>query len=138
MSTARVTVLPDEPIATIKPGLHGHFAEHLGSCVDGGLWVGEDCKTIPHIGGLGRDVVDALRRINVPVLRWPGGCFADDYHWRDGIGPRDSRPRTVNLWWGHTIESNGFGSHEFINLCRLIGAEPYIGANLGSGTVREM
>src|SRR4051812_13592396 len=138
MPVTRVNILLDEPIGTISPLLHGHFAEHLGSCIDGGLWVGDDCKTIDHIDGLRRDVIDALRKIRPPVLRWPGGCFADDYHWRDGIGPRESRPRTVNLWWGQSIETNAFGTHEFIKLCRLIGAEPYIGGNLGSGTVREM
>jgi alpha-N-arabinofuranosidase len=140
MSTTRVTVLMDEPIGTIHPELHGHFAEHLGTCIEGGVWVGDDCDTsrIDHIGGIRRDVVEALRAINPPVLRWPGGCFADDYHWPDGIGPRAKRPRTVNMHWGQTIETNGFGTHEFINFCRLIGAEPYLAGNLGSGTVREM
>src|SRR3954453_20921562 len=140
MSTTRVTVLMNEPVGTIHPELHGHFAEHLGTCIDGGVWVGDDCDTghIDHIGGIRRDVVEALRAINPPVLRWPGGCFADDYHWTDGIGPRGKRPRTVNMHWGQTIETNGFGTHEFINFCRLIGAEPYLAGNLGSGTVRQM
>jgi alpha-N-arabinofuranosidase len=134
---AKITILPNEPIGTINPNLYGHFAEHLGSCIDCGIWVGED-SSIPNIGGLRADIVEAFRRIKPPVLRWPGGCFADDYHWRDGIGPRKERPRTVNIWWGNSIEDNSFGTHEFINLCRLIGAEPYLAGNVGSGTVREM
>jgi len=140
MARTRVTVLMKEPIGTIRPEVHGHFAEHLGTCIEGGVWVGEDCDTkrIDHIGGIRRDVVEALRAINPPVLRWPGGCFADDYHWADGIGPRGKRPRSVNMHWGQTIETNGFGTHEFINFCRLIGAQPYLAGNLGSGTVREM
>src|SRR3954463_4567035 len=135
--SAKVLLHLDEPGATIRPELYGHFAEHLGACVEEGLWVGED-SPIPNIGGLRADIVEALQRLGVPVLRWPGGCFADDYHWADGVGPRKQRPRTVNLWWGQTIETNAFGTHEFLNLCRLIGAEPYIGGSLGSGTVREM
>ena len=135
--SARVTILPDEPIATINPRLHGHFAEHLGACDEGGIWVGEK-SAIPNVGGIRSDVIEALRRIDPPVLRWPGGCFADDYHWTDGVGPRGERPRTVNIHWGETIECNEFGTHEFVNLCRLIGAEPYLAGNLGSGTVEEM
>src|SRR4051812_16831212 len=134
---ARITILPDEPIGIINPNLYGHFAEHLGACVNGGVWVGED-SPIPNTGGLRNDLIDAFRRIAPPVLRWPGGCFADDYHWRDGVGPRRDRPATVNLWWGQTLEDNHFGTHEFLNLCRLIGAEPYLAGNLGSGSVREM
>jgi alpha-N-arabinofuranosidase len=133
----RITIHLDEPIATIAPELYGHFAEHLGTCVNEGLWVGED-SSIPNIGGLRADIVEALKRLRVPVLRWPGGCFADDYHWQDGVGPRKARPRTVNLWWGQTIETNAFGTHEFLNLCRLIGAQPYLAGNLGSGTPREL
>jgi len=105
--------------------------------VRGGLWVGAESK-IANIGGIRSDVVAALKQIRPGVLRWPGGCFADDYHWEDGIGPRAQRPKRVNLWWGHDVEDNGFGTHEFIQLCRLIGAEPYLAGNLGSGTVREM
>jgi alpha-N-arabinofuranosidase len=131
-----VTVCLDEPLARIHPNLYGHFIEHLGHCVDGGIWVG-DCD-IPNIQGIRADVVAALKKIRPSVLRWPGGCYADTYHWRDGIGPRESRPRTVNLWWGQTVEDNQFGTHEFIQLCRLIGAEPYFGGNVGSGTPREM
>ena len=134
---ARVRIFPDEPIGTIHRQLYGHFAEHLGCCVSEGIWVGPD-SSIPNIGGIRSDVVEALRRIRPPVLRWPGGCYADDYHWTDGIGPRKDRPRRVNIWWGQTIEDNQFGTHEFISLCRLIGAEPYLAGNVGSGTVREM
>jgi alpha-N-arabinofuranosidase len=134
---AKITILPDEPIATINPNLYGHFAEHLGSCVTGGVWVGED-SPIPNTAGLRDDLIEAFRRINPPILRWPGGCFADDYHWRDGVGPRKDRPVTVNTWWGQALEDNAFGTHEFINFCRLIGAQPYLAGNLGSGTVREM
>src|SRR5881394_965791 len=136
-ATRRMTVLADEEIGTVRPEFHGHFAEHLGSCVYGGLWVGKN-SAIPNINGYRKQAVEYLKELGVPVLRWPGGCFADDYHWRDGIGPRTSRRRTVNLWWGESIETNAFGTHEFMNLCRLIGAEPYIGGNLGSGTVQEM
>jgi alpha-N-arabinofuranosidase len=134
---AKITILPDEPVATINPNLYGHFAEHLGSCVNGGLWVGED-SPIANTAGLRDDVIEAFRRISPPILRWPGGCFADDYHWRDGVGPRKNRPVTVNTWWGQDLEDNAFGTHEFVNFCRLIGAQPYLAGNLGSGTVHEM
>jgi alpha-N-arabinofuranosidase len=134
---AKITILPNEPIATINPNLYGHFAEHLGCCINDGVWVGED-SPIPNTAGLRDDILDAFRKIAPPVIRWPGGCFADDYHWRDGVGPRRDRPKTVNIWWGQSIENNHFGTHEFINFCRLIGAQPYLAGNLGSGSVREM
>ena len=137
MSTAKIAVCLQEPIAFINPNLYGHFAEHLGGCIEGGIWVGED-SPIPNLGGIRRDVVEALRRIHPPVIRWPGGCFADDYHWADGIGPRTQRPRRVNIWWGEVIETNAFGTHEFIQLCRLVGAQPYICGNVGSGSPREL
>jgi len=137
MPPAKITVNLNEPIAIINPNLYSHFIEHLGTCVDEGIWVGED-SPIPHLGGIRRDVVEALRKLNPPVLRWPGGCFADDYHWQDGIGPRASRPRRVNIWWGDTIENNHFGTHEFMQLCRLLGAQPYLCGNVGSGSPREM
>ena len=116
--------------------LYGHFAEHLGRCIYGGLWVGED-SPIPNTRGVRNDVVAALRRLKVPNLRWPGGCFADQYHWRDGIGPRGERPKTVNMHWGGVIDTNAFGTHEFLDFCEQIGTEPYIAANVGSGTPRE-
>ncbi len=137
MSTASVTVLLGEPGAVINPNLYGHFVEHLGRCVDGGIWVGPD-SPIPNIEGIRADVVAALRRIRPPVVRWPGGCFADDYRWEDGVGPREARPRRVNIWWGEDIETNAFGTHEFIRFCRLVGAEPYIAGNVGSGSPREL
>jgi alpha-N-arabinofuranosidase len=132
-----ITINPGDVIDTINPNIYGHFAEHLGRCIYDGLWVGED-SPIPNTDGYRDDVVAALRKIAPPVLRWPGGCFADDYHWQDGIGPRDDRPRRVNIHWGEVIESNAFGTHEFVRLCRLLGAEPYICGNVGSGTVREL
>ena len=137
-AAARITVLLDEPpIGVIRPQLYGQFAEHLGACVDGGLWVGED-SPVPNLGGLRSDVLEALRNLRVPLLRWPGGCYADDYHWEDGVGPRRERPRRVNLWWGHGVETNQFGTHEFLRLCQFLGAEPYLAGNLGSGSPREM
>lgn len=118
--------------------LHGHFAEHLGRCCVDGLWVGPD-SSIQNRGGFRSDVLDALARLGVPQLRWPGGCYADTYHWRDGIGPRDRRPRTLGESCGlRVVEDNGFGTHEFIALCREIGAEPYLAGNVGSGTPQEM
>jgi alpha-L-arabinofuranosidase len=135
--SAELTLLWDEPQSLIHPNLHGHFAEHLGRCIYDGIWVGED-SPIPHTRGIRRDVAQALRRLGVPVLRWPGGCFADEYHWRDGIGPREERPRRINTHWGGVVESNHFGTHEFLDLCEQIGAEPYVCANVGSGTVNEM
>ncbi|WP_433796704.1 alpha-N-arabinofuranosidase [Actinoplanes sp. CA-252034] len=121
----------------INRHLYGHFAEHLGRCVYGGFYVGED-SPIPNEGGIRLDVVDALRALDIPNLRWPGGCFADEYHWQDGIGPRAQRPVMVNTHWGGVEENNHFGTHEFMALCELLGAEPYISGNVGSGTVREM
>ncbi len=120
----------------INRHVYGHFAEHLGRCIYEGIWVGEE-SPIPNTRGIRNDVVEALRRINVPNLRWPGGCFADDYHWQDGIGPRAQRPQTINMW-GHAPESNHFGTHEFLELCDQLGCEPYICGNVGSGTPQEM
>ena len=123
--------------AVISRNIYGHFSEHLGRCIYGGLFVGED-SPIPNKNGMRTDVVEALRHIHVPVLRWPGGCFADEYHWEDGIGPKESRKRMVNTNWGGVVEDNSFGTHEFLELCEQLGCEPYINANVGSGTVREM
>lgn len=126
----------DTPGPTISRHLYGHFAEHLGRCIYGGFWVGEGSE-IPNVEGIRADVVEALRALHIPNLRWPGGCFADEYHWADGIGPRQERPRMVNTHWGDVVEDNSFGTHEFMRLCELLGTEPYISANVGSGTVRE-
>jgi len=122
---------------TINRNIYGHFAEHLGRCIYEGIWVGED-SPIPNTRGIRNDVVAALKKIKVPVLRWPGGCFADEYHWRDGIGPRAQRPSMINTHWGGVVENNHFGTHEFMELCEQIGCEPYICGNVGSGTVQEM
>lgn len=121
----------------INKNIYGHFAEHLGRCIYEGIWVGED-SAIPNTYGIRNDVVEALKKIRIPVLRWPGGCFADEYHWMDGIGPRSSRKRMVNTHWGGVVENNHFGTHEFMLLCEMLGCEPYINGNVGSGTVREM
>ncbi|NSW58461.1 MAG: alpha-N-arabinofuranosidase [Armatimonadetes bacterium] len=136
MLTATVTVRLDEPLGRINPNVYGHFAEHLGRCIDEGTWVGET-SAIPNDRGIRKDVVEALKPLQPPVVRWPGGCFADAYDWRDGIGPRDQRPRRINVWWNRE-EDNQFGTDEFIRFCRAIGAEPYICGNVGSGNPREM
>jgi alpha-L-arabinofuranosidase len=132
-----IHLLLDEPIGTINPNIYGHFAEHLGTCVYDGIWVGEE-SDVAHSEGLCSSVVEALRAIRPPVIRWPGGCFADDYRWEDGVGPRAERPRRVNIHWGDVVETNAFGTHEFIRFCRAIGAEPYLCGNVGSGTPREL
>jgi len=135
--TATLTLHADQPGPVINRNIYGQFSEHLGHCIYGGVWVGED-SPIPNVRGIRSDVVAALRRIQVPVIRWPGGCFADEYHWKDGIGPRKDRPKMINTNWGGVVEDNSFGTHEFMDLCEQVGCEPYITGNLGSGTVREM
>ena len=137
MSKAHLDVVLTDTIGTINPNIYGHFMEHLGACVYEGAWVGED-SPIPNTRGFRNDVIAALKQIKAPVLRWPGGCFADDYHWQDGIGPRESRPRRINIHWGGVVETNEVGTHEFLDFCNLVGAKPYFAGNLGSGTVREM
>jgi alpha-N-arabinofuranosidase len=132
-----VEIFPEEQIGLIRPELHGQFVEHLGSCIYGGLWVGKN-STIPNVNGYRQAAIEYLRPLGVPVLRWPGGCFADDYHWRDGIGPAEQRPRTVNSNWGNYVEDNGFGTHEFMGLCQLLGAQPYLAGNVGSGSPKEL
>ncbi len=121
----------------ISKYIYGHFTEHLGHCIYGGIWVGENSR-IPNKNGIRTDIVEALKRIKAPVIRWPGGCFADEYHWKDGIGPRSQRPTMINTNWGGVTEDNSFGTHEFLDFCEQVGAEPYISGNLGSGTVQEM
>lgn len=127
---------PAKTLSHIAPEIYGQFSEHLGRCIYDGVYVGEDSE-IPNKNGMRKDVVDALRALKLPVLRWPGGCFADEYHWRDGIGPKEKRRRMVNTNWGGTVEDNSFGTHEFMELCDQLGCEPYIAVNLGSGTVQE-
>ena len=133
---ATLTIRADQPGATIDPALHGQFMEHLGRNVYEGIWVGEG-SSIPNTRGYRNDVLAALKKLEVPVLRWPGGCFADEYHWRDGIGPRDKRPHRVNTFWGGVIEPNEFGTHEFFELAEMLGAKTYLAVNVGSGTVAE-
>lgn len=133
-----ISLRPGEADITISKNIYGHFAEHLGRCIYGGFYVGEGNKTIPNTNGVRNDVVDALKKLKVGNLRWPGGCFADTYHWKDGIGPKDKRPKMVNVWWGGVTEDNSFGTHDFLNMCELIGADPYLAGNVGSGTVQDL
>ncbi len=126
----------DASSTIIEKEVYGHFSEHLGTCIYEGIYVGED-SPIPNIKGYRIDVVEALKELEVPVLRWPGGCFADTYHWKDGIGPKEERPSIVNVFWGGVTEDNSFGTHEFLEFCELIGTEPYLSINVGSGTVQE-
>jgi alpha-N-arabinofuranosidase len=133
----KLIINANEKKSVINKNIYGHFSEHLGRCIYGGLFVGENSE-IPNKKGMRTDVVDALRNIKVPVLRWPGGCFADEYHWKDGIGPLEGRKRMINTHWGGVVEDNSFGTHEFMELCEQVGCEPYINGNMGSGTVQEM
>jgi len=123
---------------TINRNIYGHFAEHLGHCIYGGFYVGENNPKIPNVNGVRSDVIEALKKLKIPVLRWPGGCFADTYHWKDGIGPKDKRPSMLNVWWGNVKEDNSFGTNEFLNMCELLGAQPYISGNVGSGSPQEL
>jgi len=139
----RIIVTPADANVKISRHIYGHFSEHLGRCIYGGFWVGED-SPVPNVRGVRKDVVDALKKINIPNLRWPGGCFADEYHWKDGIGPRAERPKMINTHWGGVTEDNAFGTHEFLDLCEQLSGpagkccEPYICGNVGSGTVQEL
>ena len=135
--TVNIAVHPSQGTQKISRHIYGQFAEHPGTCIYGGLWVGEDSE-IPNTQGYRTDVLEALKRLRIPNLRWPGGCFADEYHWMDGIGPRENRPKMSNNNWGGLIEDNSFGTHEFLNLCEILGCEPYVSANVGSGTVEEL
>src|SRR3954471_7321716 len=141
-ATSRIEILPEETIGTISPNIYGHFTEHLGGCIYDGVWVGEKSK-IPNIGGVRKALVDNLKKIKAPVIRWPGGCFADSYNWRDGVGPREQRPRRTNFWASNEylrkapngpqkFEPNEFGSNEFARFCKLAGAQPYFAANVRS------
>ncbi len=133
----KLIINADQGKTTISKHIYGHFSEHLGRCIYGGIWVGED-SPIPNTHGIRNDVIAALKNIQIPNIRWPGGCFADEYHWMDGIGPRDKRPKIVNTNWGGVVEDNSFGTHEFLTFCELIGTEPYLSMNVGSGSVEEM
>ena len=135
MSGARIRIWTDRPQATINPNIYGHFAEHLGRCIYEGIWEGRH-RDVANEDGFRIDVLAALKQVRTPILRWPGGCFADMYHWRDGIGPRKQRPQTVNVWWRQS-EPNAFGTDEFMKFCASVGCEPYICVNVGTGTPRE-
>src|SRR5271155_2538984 len=144
-AAARIEVLLDEPLGMISPNIYGHFAEHLGGVIYDGIWVGEDSKT-PNINGIRKELVDEMRKIKAPVVRYPGGCFADSYDWRDGIGPTSKRPRRTNFWSdaesasapdNHKYETNRFGTNEFMRFCKLIGCEPYLAANVRSLPAEE-
>jgi len=136
-SQVKISLDVEKAKTKINKEIYGHFAEHLGNCIYGGIYVGEN-SGIPNTRGIRNDVIKALKDISIPVIRWPGGCFADTYHWKDGIGQKKSRPKMLNVHWGKVVEDNSFGTNEFMDLCELIGAEPYISANVGSGTVQEM
>ena len=133
-----ITLNADNGRVQISKHIYGHFSEHLGRCIYDGFYVGENNKQIPNTKGVRNDIVDALKKLKIPNLRWPGGCFADTYHWKDGIGPKDKRPTIVNTWWGGVTEDNSFGTHDFLDMCELLGAEPYLSGNVGSGTVQEL
>jgi len=128
----------NEADKVISKNIYGHFAEHLGRCVYDGFYVGEGNTTIPNKDGVRTDIIEALKKLKVGNLRWPGGCFADTYHWQDGIGPKANRPKMVNVWWGGVTEDNSFGTHDFLNMCEAIGTTPYLAGNVGSGTVKEL
>ena len=136
-SPNKITIFADQGKRKISRHIYGHFTEHLGRCIYDGIWVGED-SDIPNVRGIRSDIVKALKGINTPNLRWPGGCFADTYHWIDGIGPKKDRPKMINVHWGGVTEDNSFGTHEFMDLCEQLNCEPVICGNVGSGTVQEM
>lgn len=133
-----ITLKENKEAPIISKHIYGHFAEHLGRCIYDGIYVGEQNTKIPNTAGVRNDVIAALKKLDIPNLRWPGGCFADTYHWKDGIGPKENRPSVVNMWWGGVTEDNSFGTHDFLNLCDILGAEPYLAGNTGSGTVQEL
>ena len=134
---SKMYINPNVRLGKINREIYGNFSEHLGRCIYEGLYVGEN-SDIPNRNGMRTDVVEALKEMKLPVLRWPGGCFADEYHWEDGIGPKETRKKLINTHWGGVLEDNSFGTHEFMELCSQIGCKTYINGNVGSGTVREM
>jgi alpha-N-arabinofuranosidase len=146
-ATNRIEIMPEEKIGVISPDIYGHFAEHLGGCIYDGIWVGENSR-VPNIGGIRKALVDALKALKPPVIRWPGGCFADSYNWRDGVGPMAQRPRRTNFWAAseylakgpdgpQKYDPNQFGTNEFVRFCRLAGAEPYLAGNVRSAPARD-
>jgi alpha-L-arabinofuranosidase len=146
-ATGRVEIIPDDKIGVVSPDIYGHFTEHLGGCIYDGIWVGEN-SPVPNVGGIRKALVDGLKRLKPPVIRWPGGCFADSYNWRDGVGPRAQRPRRTNFWAAsdylakgpdgpQKYDPNHFGTNEFARFCRLAGAEPYLAANVRSAPARD-
>lgn len=137
MKKIAVQINAGDKIAKINPEIYGHFAEHLGRCIYSGIYVGED-SSIPNVRGIRTDIVEAFKKIKLPVLRWPGGCFADEYHWKDGVGEKSCRKKMINTNWGGVTEDNSFGTHEFFDLCEQVGCQPYLAGNLGSGTVQEL
>ena len=136
-SEIRVIVDGSLPSHQINKHIYGHFSEHLGRCIYDGFWV-SDTLNVPKKDRIRLDIVDALKKLKIPNLRWPGGCFADEYHWREGIGPRDQRPVKVNTNWGGVEESNAVGTHEFFDLAEMLGADTYVNGNLGTGSPQEM
>ncbi len=135
--SASAVLRADQPGPVVNKNIYGHFAEHLGRGIYEGLWVGPS-SSIPNTRGIRNDVVAALKELRIPVLRWPGGCFADEYHWKDGIGPREKRPSMINTHWGGVVEDNSFGTHEFMDLVEQLGTDAYVTGNVGSGTPQEM
>jgi len=134
----KITLHVERAKDTISKNIYGNFAEHLGHGIYGGFYVGDDNKKIPNKDGVRLDVINALKKLKIPVLRWPGGCFADTYHWKDGVGAKDKRPSMLNIWWGNVKEDNSFGTNEFLNMCEELNTEPYISVNVGSGTVQDV
>jgi alpha-L-arabinofuranosidase len=133
-----ITLNAQDAKHVINKNIYGHFAEHLGHCIYDGFYVGDSNKLIPNTNGVRNDIIAALKKLKVGTLRWPGGCFADTYHWKDGVGAKNKRPSIVNRWWGGVTEDNSFGTHDFLNMCELMDAEPYLAGNIGSGTVQEL
>jgi alpha-L-arabinofuranosidase len=133
----KITLNPANAKDTINKNIYGHFAEHLGRGIYGGLYVGQGNKKIPNKNGVRLDAIEALKKLKIPVLRWPGGCFADHYHWKDAIGPKNQRKPIENMMWGNVREDNSFGTNEFLDMCEAMGAEPYLAVNMGGGTVEE-
>ena len=134
---SKLVINNEKKMGTIAPEIYGHFSEHLGRCIYEGLYVGDN-SDIPNKNGMRQDVIEALKEMQVPVLRWPGGCFADEYHWKDGVGPKENRKKIINTHWGGVVEDNSFGTHEFFELAEQLGCKTYVNANVGSGTVQEM